>query len=266
MKRIVYIFTCFMLLISLISCNSGSLSTDADTTTYPTDNSSNDTSEIDSSSTELHSQKFPTNEKDYTIECIDGRYYMMFEHPEYYYDETVQVVDVWRDDWTELRSAILDGGLSISEKAIIVSSWEEKNGKYEIPDFYNFYGPVVPEELTVENDICWSYGAYFFVMENEGNIYMFHIATESYFQMIFERNHTNFEPKNQKELETYELRNGNKTITVDKIYRNGNLNYIYLYGEQEGRYFIVDFKVNDTVPTDEWLLSFGLELYASETE
>ena len=70
-------------------------------------------------------------------------------------------------------------------------------------------------------------------------------------------------------MTSYTLQDENKTIEVDKIYQKGVFYKVDIYGTQHGRYFsaeILAYEIGGKEPTDEWLLSFGLELYASENE
>ena len=220
----------------------------------------------DESSTESESEtaKNPTDEKDYSIEYRDGKYFIVFEHPEYYFDESIPMEDVWREDWRDLRNAVLNGELSILEKAIIIDNFLNDTKNIEIPDFYNFYGPTVPETLTVCDDLTWQGDFYMFIVENDDVFCQFLVYTERAYQEAFDRKHTNIELGKNKTLQSYTIQDGDKTILVDKIYSSSKLDCINLFGVQDGRCFIVEIHDVPEAPTDEWLLSFGLERYVEE--
>ena len=210
----------------------------------------------------------PVEERDYSIECIDGKYYFVFEQPERYIGKESEVSFIWRENWEELRYDLLYGELSKFDKAVIGDVFFDKDGNMsiEIPDFYNFYGPVTPEDVTVDGDLIIQRGKYGMnVTKDSGQCFYFYILTESEYDRMYEH-HNNLNANDN--IISYTLEDKNKFIEVLKKYHNGNLTNICLFGTQNGRYFYASMAMHFVTekPTDEWLLSFGLELYASENE
>ena len=272
MKNSICLLLCIFLVVSLISCTkkNGEESTDAilNSDRHHSDTQNTDLiggSESDSSTETKYYP--PIEERDYSIEYIDGKYYFVFEQPERYIGQQSGMASVWRENWKDLRYDVLYGELSIGEKKVIAQQYSAADNSIECPDFYNFYGPVVPEDLTVDGDMIINRGEYgMLVKNNSGLTFYFMVSTKSEYDRQYENYHKNLDP--QETMESYSLKDENKIIEVSKKYRNGKLTNIYFFGTQNGRYFyalIPMYNVTDSL-SDEWLFSFGLELYASEND
>ena len=229
-----------------------------------------DESESDHITTDSHltnPQYPPVEERDYSIEYIDGKYYYVFEQPERYIGLDYDVTGVSREDWREFRYDLLYGELSIYEKIVIANGSTWYGGNFECPDYYNFYGPVVPEDMTVYGEM-YIYGEYYSigVVRDDGACTGVYVLTKNSYDRLYKNLHNIIFA--DETMESYTLQDDSKFMKVDKVYKKGEFHNAIVYGEQYGRYFIVQFYAGyfGKEPTDEWLLSFGLELYASENE
>ena len=244
------------------------------------------------------------NNSDYSIIKNDDGYSIIFENSEKYKvsDDMLACMIATIDfpSMKEFKDSVTKGLLTDSQKQIIANAFpKNKDGSIKCCDFNNLYVPTLPDGCAV-NAVGWGGGeSYSFYIDcKKAELVYSHYYTKDIFEERYKKDYQQFLYKSSivvtktetssdgKEIAyfetssgkfkrvSYTISDGNKTVTVDKMFRlefyNDNFDFptsstipssIYLYCTSEDLYNIVYLHDFYTDPADEWLLTFGLEKF-----
>ena len=209
--------------------------------------------------------------KDYTIENIDGKYYLVFEDKEHYIDlgknQCVSTASIRFSSLSELKDTVLNYGLSEADKMVMVYNMRSDSTGIEIINLNEMYNFEFPTAIANENHIVWCGNYYMMEYYDEsledvwGEV---EYGTKSWLDSVHEEisylSHTeNFESveptriieSDGKRLDIYDV---SVTDTTSLIY------YV-LVTECENTFLVKCISEKRVIPDDEWLLSFGLTPY-----
>ena len=185
----------------------------------------------------------------------------------------------------EFKDTVTKGLLTDWQKEI-VSRFENVGDNIQTCDFNNLYEPKLPQGSNAK-EVYWNGTAYsYLVMMSDQSFGYVRCYTKEMYDEIFQSKYEDFfnqdtitvtgtEVIDGKEItyyktstgvssynERYTLTNGNKTVTVDKIFYSSNmLNRVTLYCTDGFLHYTVTLHKLTEDPTDEWLLEFGLKPY-----
>ena len=251
--------------------------------------------------TNNHSELFNgDNIMDYKIQEIDGEYYIVFDDISRYIEEPLPpgmfvepITHLSFENVEEMQNTILTGKFAHADKTIIANYFSKDDNGVIIPNPYNVYLPVFPNEMNVKHYdrvTLLGCGYYFYVkFLNDDNAYGdFAILTKNHYNTNLECAKNNIRDKykvwekefdeiigekevanlDNRKIIQYTLSNENKTIYVieqqefnDSILEDYD---VEIFGESNGVYF--NAYINDLNKTldPEWLFEFDVERYVPE--
>ena len=186
----------------------------------------------------------------------------------------------------EFKDTVTKGLLTDWQKEI-VARFENVGDNIQTCDFNNLYEPKLPQGSNAK-EVYWNGTAYsYLVMMSDQSFGYVRCYTKEMYDEIFQSKYEDFfnqdtitvtgtEVIDGKEItyyktstgvssynERYTLTNGNKTVTVDKIFYSSDdtLNRVTLYCTDGSLHYTVTLHKLTEKPTDEWLLQFGLKPY-----
>ena len=186
----------------------------------------------------------------------------------------------------EFKDTVTKGLLTDWQKEI-VARFENVGDNIQTCDFNNLYEPKLPQGSNAK-EVYWNGTAYsYLVMMSDQSFGYVRCYTKEMYDEIFQSKYEDFfnqdtitvtgtEVIDGKEItyyktstgvssynERYTLTNGNKTVTVDKIFYSSDdtLNRVTLYCTDGSLHYTVTLHKLTEKPTDEWLLEIGLKPY-----
>lgn len=274
-RMIVVLLLC-MLMTSLLGCTTGSQATDESTTELITEAPTDTMGPI------------VAEEADYSIEEIDGRHYLIFDDT-----ETYEISSQYNGRFyirfgslKELHDTVVEGRLDDSQKRR-VATWgtEDNTDRVPVCDFTHLYTPTLPEG-AFSGSVRWQGGMYAFSLKtNEKSLgFLCVLYDVSEYHAVFQETYMNFyeeetatstEQVEDRDAEVtyyqdgsmkrvrYTLQRGDKTVVVDETYSASETvpQSVYLYGSEHDTYWLVTLKTLSERPSEDWILSFGLEPY-----
>lgn len=242
----------------------------------------------------------PVN-SDYILICDGDKSFLVFDNIIEYEikNPTSQIISgLYFDTMEEFKNTVTNGLLTDSQKRHMVLAFsKDSTGAIKICDFNNLYVPQLPANSSV-SEVYWEGETYsFFLTLNDGVSGSLGYLTEEIYNYIY-LDYLNFFDRDLitvTKIETlengrvvtyyntrggefmnvrYTLTDGDKTIVVEKeftlsLYDNSHgfhvsssvPDSVNLYGSYDDEFFHVLLRDFTTDPTDEWILSFGLEKY-----
>lgn len=239
---------------------------------------------------------------DYSIIKENGSYYIVFndkEQAESYGDSQSATVDF--ESIKEFKDSVIKGLLKDWQKATILSAFPKDKTGILSCDFNNLYEPVTPGSVS---GVYWSGETYAFGLKLDDNTFgvLQYLTAENY-SRIYQSEYENYFnadtitvtsteliDNGEKSItyyktyasdlrqERYTLKDGSKTIVVDKRYV---LTTIYedlvqtsdtvpanikIYCQDGDIYYIITLHKLIKDPSDEWLLQFGMKRYIDKNE
>ena len=262
-----------------------------------------DTIEAENSDTNInnHSELFNgDNIMDYKIQEIDGEYYIVFDDISRYIEEPLPpgmfvepITHLSFENVEEMQNTILTGKFAHADKRIIANYFSKDDNGVIIPNPYNVYLPVFPNEINAKHYdrvTLLSLGYYFNVkFFDDDNVYGdFALLTKNHYNTSLECAKNNIRDKykvwekefdeiiGEKEVANlynrkiiqYTLSNENKTMYVieqqefnDSILEDYD---VEIFGESDGVYFNVHINDLNKTLDPEWLFEFDVERYVPE--
>ena len=239
------------------------------------------------------------NGTDYSIVRDNGEYFIIFDDIATYQGDMQELASISFPSMKEFKDTVTKGKLTDSQKRIMATAFKrDDDGKILACDFDNLFVPKLPATGSV-TDVSWSGGNnYSFSMNLDGEIFgWYHYLTESEYTELYQRDYLNlFERKNINVTSTetiddnksviysstsagefkdvrFTLSAGEKTFVVDKTYRlkmndleiktSSDVPFsIALYCIDGEERYVISLYGFTSDPSDEWLLSFGIEKFS----
>ena len=262
-----------------------------------------DTIEAENSDTNInnHSELFNgDNIMDYKIQEIDGEYYIVFDDISRYIEEPLPpgmfvepITHLSFENVEEMQNTILTGKFAHADKRIIANYFSKDDNGVIIPNPYNVYLPVFPNEINAKHYdrvTLLSLGYYFNVkFFDDDNVYGdFALLTKNHYNTNLECAKNKIRDKykvwekefdeiiGEKEVANlynrkiiqYTLSNENKTMYVieqqefnDSILEDYD---VEIFGESDGVYFKVHIDNLNKTLDPEWIFEFDVERYVPE--
>ncbi len=231
----------------------------------------------------------PAEGSGYSLVEENGQHYIVIKDEEAYANYKCDTAAIDFSSLSEFRDAVVNGTLLPQDVAKIAQAFPRtENGYVRACDFDNMYVPLAPGEYTVDG-VSWEGGeAYTFrICLQDGVDATFQYLSGGLYDEIYNRDYRDFFEKDTitvrktevldtgetvTEYDTgradfrsvrYVLTGENKTIQVDKTYRDASdAPYkVKLFGTVGTQRFVVTVLNVTTEPTDDWLVGFGLEKY-----
>lgn len=242
---------------------------------------------------------------DYTIEKIDGTYYLSFHEGKKATESQINSctqADITFASFQELINALKNNELTYEQKIIMQASFSQNDNGIVLCNFDQIYEPVLPDNMAY-NQISWE-GNDFLSFSFPGGVV--HFYDRETYTAHFEKNYLNYPSGSDVVIknsyrENYDslpcewteytqygntYRIGRFDITtsdgvfhvfLDYILRyTGSFNHVTasdtipymvtVYGELDGQYVRIVLSSPDTAPTVEWLSSFGITPYADNSD
>ena len=237
------------------------------------------------------------NDSDYMLICDNDAFLIVFDDLNSYQVDNQETATIDFATMKEFKDTVTKGLLTDTQKRIMATAFQKNNaGAIMTCDFKNLYVPKLPSGGAV-NSVSWEGQSYSFDLTlNDGVFGWLTYLTESQYNSKYQEAYLNYFSKDTitvTKTETledgkvasyyttragqlmnlrYSLTVGEKVIVVDKTFRlqmnNSDLvtsstipSNIALYcTSEEGFCYISLYDFTDD-PTDEWLLSFGLQKY-----
>lgn len=226
---------------------------------------------------------------DYTLIKNENGCYLTFDDISKYQNSSngsMVAGDIIFGSVKEFKDTVTKGLLTDWQKEIVVR-FENVGDNIQTCDFNNLYEPKLPQGSNAK-EVYWNGTAYsYLVMMSDQSFGYVHCYTKEMYDEKFQSKFQNFfnqdtitvtgtEVIDGKEItyyktstgvssynERYTLTNGNKTVTVDKIFYSSDdtLNRVTLYCTDGFLHYTVTLHKLTENPTDEWLLEFGLKPY-----
>ena len=229
-----------------------------------------DTLNITSDTLEWAETQYPSYVESYTIEKIDGQYYMVFNSydidPAYNANDGFYYglggVEFLTPD--ELFIGLFNNTLDIYTMNYIVKHFDRTENGIPIfaPD--NFYVPHMPQPWTVNQShdsirVLWINGQDYViggVNQDDGELLSVRVLTKETFDYELE----DMNSKINSMADSRIIENGQKKVTafLELTSTGGG---VHLYVEEGDLYYIYLIGGTTEMPDDEYLLSFGLRKY-----
>lgn len=240
------------------------------------------------------------NGADYSLITRGGLCYVILEN-EYTTIGGGQVLaDVLFSSMKEFKDTVTQGKLSDSQKALVSTFAKDENGILTC-DFNNLYVPVLPTSGVCDDDVSWGGESYDFYVDLEGKPFgFFSVWTKRIYDQNYKYYITDFFDRNTirliraEELGNgktafyystgagyyveirYTLEDNSRTFVVSKTYRLNSSDEIIdeatkipeemsIYGNQGDVYYKIKLYEFESVPTDEWILQFGVKKYVENS-
>lgn len=257
-----------------------------------------DTIETKNSDTNInnHSELFNgDNIMDYKIQEIDGEYYIVFDDISRYIEEPLPpgmfveaITHLTFENVEEMQNTILTGKFAHADKTIIANYFSKDDNGVIIPNPYNVYLPVFPNEINVKHYdrvTLLGLGYYFNVkfLDDDNAYGDFAILTKNHYNTNLECAKNNIRDKykvwekefdeiigekevanlDNRKIIQYTISNENKTMYVieqqefnDSILEDCD---VEIFGESDGVYFNVHIDDLNKTLDPEWLFEFDVE-------
>ncbi len=232
--------------------------------------------------------------QDYTLVSENGEHYIVFEDADKYENFQCQEAAISFPSMQTFKDSVINGTLSSSKKATMTKVFRKnEDGSVPACDFDNMYVPVVPGEYFVEG-VGWEGGeAYGFIVyfTDDTSASIQYLSADRY-EEIYQSKYVNyFDNDNITVTKTeitedgkeiiryrskvasfravrYSVTEGDKTVIVEKTYRDSQSSpyKLKLYGTQGQQHYVVTIMQMRHDPTDEWIMSFGLEKFAGTND
>ena len=239
---------------------------------------------------------FPYKSDDYSIIEYEGQKYIVFEDVSIYESIENDVANVDFDNIKEWKDTVINGNLSIYQKAIIATAFARDEVGIPICDFDNLYEPNLPSGWTVAS-VLWGGDGYGFTLRSDtGGSASINCLPKYAYDKRFERNYENlFDSYTITVTDTvvtedcktkifystfagnlmqirYEISDGERTFIVDETYRLDMVDkslitsstvpsHVTLYCEDKGACFVVYLYGLTTKTSEDWLAQFYLKEY-----
>lgn len=250
--------------------------------------------ETQAESTESETEQKISETADYSIEKINGNYYMIFENIGAYENKDQNALATLDfDSIIDFKNTVTNGNLADWQKTVIASAFIRDETGIKICDFNHLYFPELPDAMSV-GGVSWSGESYSFFVGNKDVFGYVHYYTEEQYNEIYQRDYEEYFSKDTITLiETehteernaeisyystlagelmqirYTLQSEGKTFTVDETYRismkDNALSVsdtvpcsITVYGIENNQYYVIDLFGFSKRPSETWLCSFGL--------
>lgn len=234
---------------------------------------------------------------DYSIVRDNGEYFIIFDDITIYQNGGLQQLGILDfSSMKEFKDSVTKGTLTDSQKRIMATSFKkDENGAILACDFDNLFVPTLPKTGSVAT-VSWTGGknySFELTFGNEMFGWLSYMTKESYTSR-YQKNYLNLFERESIEVTStenlgdnkvaiyhstsagelknirYSLTDGEKTIIVDKTFRlrmdNPKLetsstvpSEIILYCEDSEERYVITLYGFVEDPTDDWLLSFGIE-------
>lgn len=239
------------------------------------------------------------NGTDYSIVRDNGEYFIVFNDVATYQDGMQQLGSVKFSSMKDFKDSVTKGTLTDEQKSIMATAFKKDNdGKILACDFDNLFVPQVPETASIGN-VYWKGGnrySFKLIFEEEirGTFYYlpesnYNSGYQKYYLDFFEWdtiNVTSTKKLDDNKVETYystgagdlkrvrySLSDGEKIFAIDKTYRlrmdnikletSSDIPFsIVLYCIDGEERYVISLHGFTSDPTDEWLLSFGIEKFS----
>ena len=210
---------------------------------------------------------------DYRIEKIGDQWYLIFEDERIYDVEphTGDPLAEWRLSLGKLRTILtLENTLTISERQHIALYFPRDTIGVKLFDVESFYIPTLPNSVTYylgddgTPSLLWHGNQYTWdTMEktNQNNWYSIAIYQENDFYHLFDPADFSDRGEMSSDERRWILRQNDKTFYVeDDSEKSGSRVHLTIFAIEDDKHFVMYIDC-DSLPTDEFLLSFGLMPY-----
>ena len=240
------------------------------------------------------------NIMDYKIQEIDGEYYIAFDDISRYIEDPLPpglfiepITYLTFKNVGKMQNAILNGNFTYADKAIIANYFSKDDNGVIIPDPYNVYLPVFPDETVLK---CYdtvtllgrgySFDAKF--LDNDDAYIVFTCLTKKHYNTNLEYAKSDIQKKykvwekefddiigekevanlDNRKIIQYTLSNEDKTMFVieEQKFVDSILNdyKVKIFYESNGVYFYVFIGNMDKPLSPEWLFQFDVQRYVPD--